>query len=155
MKFDYRSKRYILMQGVPGGKFNAPSIDHPWTNDTNVALCRMLQANASHVNNPDIDYTADIYFLVLLETELYERYIEFIKQVHSNGGKVILCISSDHRFMVGQGLLNSRGINYTHVCDEVDLIFSQVAESRTIRTGTRSCQQDNQRATVTSTQIKQ
>lgn len=125
----YSDKKWVLMQGVPNGRFNAPPKDTPWTNDTNVALCKMLQANASHVNNNDIDYTADIYILILLETELYERYLEFIKEVHSRGAKVILCVSSDHRFMVGQGLLNSRGINYTDICAEADLIFSQVPES--------------------------
>jgi hypothetical protein len=122
----YTDKKWVLIQQIYGGKWGVPDINLPWTNDTNISLAKMLRATGDHFANQDVDLDADIYILVLFGTEDYEQKIEFIKKVKAKGAKVILCVSSDMRFLTGEGLLSGTGLNYTHICEQVDMIWSQV-----------------------------
>jgi hypothetical protein len=111
------------MQPIVGGAWGAPSPNIPWDIDCNVGLGRLLHCGASCVGNANIDMTADIYVMLCAYPHAYEQEIEFIKTVRSRGAKVILCISTDYKFLTGHELMNSNGILYTALCKEADIIL--------------------------------
>lgn len=123
---DYRDKKWLIMQPIEGGRWSTPNFNAPWNDDCNIALGKLLQCGASHINNVDIDMTADIYILLSAYTHTYEHEIEFIRKVKANGSKVILSISSDYKFLTGDNLINKNGIIYTALCKEVDIIMSGI-----------------------------
>jgi hypothetical protein len=124
----YSDKKWYILQPVYGGKWGIPDKGLPWSNDCNITLGKLLQAPGGHFSNDDIDFTADIYFMIIFGVGHYEKEIELIKKLKSLGKKVILTFSADMRFLTGEGLLGDTGINYTDLCAEADLIISGVPE---------------------------
>jgi hypothetical protein len=121
-------KKWYILQPVYGGKWGVPDKNTPWSNDCNIALGRLLQAGGNHFSNDDIDMTADIYYMIIFNTDHYEKELEVIRKLRAKGSKVILTFSADMRFLTGEGLLGSTGINYTDICAEADLIISAVPD---------------------------
>jgi hypothetical protein len=120
----YKDKKWYILQPVYGGKWGIPDINTPWTNDSNITLGKLLQAPANHFSNDDIDFSADIYILIIFGTGHYPKELELIKKLKSLNKKIIIAFSADDRFQTGAGLLNSDGLNYTDLCSEADLIWS-------------------------------
>lgn len=124
----YTDKKWYILQPVYGGKWGIPDKNIPWSNDCNITLGKLLQAPGNHFSNDDIDFDADIYYMIIFNTDHYEKELELIKKLKSLGKKVILTFSADMRFLTGEGLLGHTGINYTDLCAEVDLIISGIPE---------------------------
>ena len=120
---DYRSKKWLIMQPIAGGEWQAPSPNLKWDIDCNVGLGRLLHSGASCVGNARIDMTADIYVMLCAYPHAYEKEIEFMRTVRARGAKVVLCISTDYKFLTGHELINSNGILYTALCKEADVIL--------------------------------
>lgn len=120
---DYKSKKWLILQPIVGGQWGVPSPNLPWDIDCNVGLGRLLQASASHVTNPGVNMNVDIYVMLCAYPHAYESEIEFIRKVKAKGAKVVLCISTDYKFLTGHELINSNGILYTELCKEVDVII--------------------------------
>jgi hypothetical protein len=119
----YTDKKWLIMQPVTGGRWDAPNPNMGWTMDCNVNMGRLLQCGASHVCNPDIDMTADIYILLSAHIYFYEQELDFMRRVKANGAKVVLGISTDHKFLTGNDLIDSNGTIYTALCKEADVIM--------------------------------
>jgi hypothetical protein len=124
----HTDKKWYILQPIYGGKWSIPDKNTSWSNDCNITLGKLLQAPANHFSNNDIDFSADIYFIIIFGIDHYEKELELIKKLKSLGKKVILTFSADMRFLTGEGLLGHTGINYTDLCAEADLIISGVPD---------------------------
>jgi len=67
--------------------------------------------------------------LCSFDINLIEREISFVSQVQERGAKVIIGFSQDLRFLLGDGLLNSRGALYTDLCEQADVVSAGVNPS--------------------------
>lgn len=120
---DYKSKKWLIMQPIAGGEWQTPNPNLKWDIDCNVGLGRLLHSGASCVGNARIDMTADIYVMLCAYPHAYEKEIEFMKTVKARGAKVVLCISTDYKFLTGYELMNNNGLLYTALCNEADVII--------------------------------
>jgi hypothetical protein len=121
-------ERWIIIQPTHVDRRLLPQ-DNPWGNDSFNNLSRHFNARLYHIDDKELDMTADVYWLINFNIELIEKEIEFIKSVKAKGAKVIIGFSQDGRFLQGIGLINSKGTIYTELCAVADGIVSGVDSS--------------------------
>ncbi len=119
------NKSWILIQPTHHGGEISP-VNMGWTNDSFRMLSKQFNAPCYHITDPNIPLTADGYIICSFDINLIEMEIEFVKQVHAQGGKTVVGFSQDLRFLTGGALLNERGSLYTSLCEVTDAISSGV-----------------------------
>ena len=110
--------------------FDAPPIEEPYSIDVDRCLCRLLRANAYHIDYANtMTLDSDIYIIESFDISNLEKEIAFAKKLKSLGKKVVVGFSADYRFLLGNCLLSPSGNLYSALCKEVDVIMSGVHHS--------------------------
>jgi hypothetical protein len=127
MRNDLKKPKFVIIQPshVDGRKLSKDSL---WSPDSFNNLSRLFDAQLFHITHNNIDETADVYWLINFDIELLDKEIAFLKRMKEKGKKIIVGFSQDRRFLMGQGLLNSRGTLYTELCDVADVVSSGMSK---------------------------
>jgi hypothetical protein len=120
-------KKWVVIHPLQTN-WGIPDVNHPWGIDPFYQISRLTRAPGYHVTDSNIDMTANVYFLISFDISLINKEIEFVRQVHANGGKVVVAFSQDNRFFTGDHLVSNEGTSYIDLVNEADLTISGVSE---------------------------
>jgi len=115
--------KHILIQPLRTS-WKAPNLNIPWDNNSFFTLSKLLQADAYHIESPNIDLNANIYWMCSFDIGLLKKEIEFAKRIKELNKKFILSFSQDLRFLLGNFLVNDEGIHYGDLCNYADVILA-------------------------------
>lgn len=96
--------------------------NNQWSNDSFLNMSRLLNAKLFHIDDFNIDTTADIYHICNFDIENIEKEIDFAEARKRDGAKIIVGFSQDLRFLHCDGLMNSNGILWTELCKVADAV---------------------------------
>jgi len=115
----------IIQPTHSGGQLSPQNMS--WTNDSFRMLSKQFNAPCYHIGEgKNIPLNKDFYILCSFDITIIQKEIEFVNEVHKNGGKVLSGFSQDLRFLNGGALLNHQGYLYTDLCEVSDAVSSGI-----------------------------
>jgi len=122
--------KWIIIQPLKGTgqDIHIPPVTEAWSPNPFRNLARLLQCKQYHIEDTNIDMTGDIYYFINFDCELFEKEIALMKVLKELNKKIIYAFSQDMRFLIGNGLMNSRGTLYSEICELADVIFGGTSQ---------------------------